>query len=265
MRSNNPLVSIVIPSFQQASFLERSVRSVVEQQYPFIECFVEDGGSTDESVQILQKLHQEFPQRLHWVSERDGGQADAINKGFHKTSGEIVAYLNSDDEYKPGAIAEVVRALQAEPQRMWLTGDCVIIDEKGKEIQSGIRWYKRFLRAFLSKSELLVVNPIAQPATFWRKKVAQQVGPFRKELRYCMDYEYWLRIWEVAGEPMVLSSAFASFRIHGQSKGGSQFQKQFAEELRVANMFTSSVVLQLLHKLHVRCILFVYERLKKTL
>ena len=121
------LVSIITPSYNQANFLETTISSVLEQDYPRIEYIIADGGSTDGSLEIIQR----YASRLGWwVSERDKGQADALNQGFTHAQGEVLAYLNSDDTYQPGAVAEAVAFLQAHPQVGMVYGDANFIDSE---------------------------------------------------------------------------------------------------------------------------------------
>src|SRR5512138_1788368 len=126
-----PLVSIITPSFNQAAFLETTIRSVLDQDYPSLEYFIVDGGSKDGSLEIIQR----YAHRLAgWVSEPDRGQTDAINKGFGMAHGEILAWLNSDDVYQPGAVAEAATFLQQNPEVGLVYGDATYIDENGRTI-----------------------------------------------------------------------------------------------------------------------------------
>lgn len=262
MSRSNLKISIVVPSFQQGVFLERCLRSILEQPYEALECIVRDGGSTDESVSILRRLKKEFPEKLQWVSRKDRGQTDALNSGFQAATGDILAYLNSDDEYVPGVFPQIAKEFRQKANLAWLTGDCEIIDANGGRIQGLVQLYKRVWRSFQKKEVLFVLNPIAQPATFWRKSAMKNVGPFTEQLRFCMDYDYWLRLWAGFGAPKLLSHSLARFRIHRLSKGGSQYRLQFAEELAVAQMHKAGRLAILLHRLHNSLIVGLYAILK---
>lgn len=268
---------IITPSYNQAQFIEKTLDSVVAQKGDFsVSLVVMDGGSTDETVEVLKKfelaINHQPSHIFKWVSEKDKGQTDAINKGIEqikkqigkKASQEqlIFAYLNSDDYYLPGAFQKVVAAFAQHPTCHWLVGDAVIVNEQGNEIQKPIRWYKQLWRLILFWSTLLILNPIPQPATFIRWSSVQETGPFNDQLRYVMDYEYWLRLHQHYGRPLQLNKPLAAFRIHGQSKGGSQFEKQFAEEFWVAKKFTHNSVLLMLHQLHSTLIVLIYKWLK---
>lgn len=257
---------IVTPSYNQAHFIQDTIDGLECQTLPYYH-FVSDGGSTDDTVKVLKK-NQDL---LDFVSEKDEGQTDAINKGlklflkkFPDADPEttIVAYINSDDYYFPGAFQVVKNAFYTYPSAKWLVGDCVIIDAEGNEIQKPIRWYKKFWRSILTRSILGVLNPIPQPAVFFRLSALKKTGLFTKELRYTMDYEYWLRLWQSCGAPLVVDAALSAFRIHEASKGVTRFGAQFAEEQMVAKQFSKNPILHFLHYLHANLIVGVYKLLK---
>src|SRR5512136_340290 len=185
-----PRITVVTPSFNQASFIEQTIHSVLTQGYPNLEYIVMDGGSTDGTVDILRK----YEKHLIWTSGKDGGQSDALNKGFRRASGEILAYINSDDVYAPGALLKAGGFFASHPQACWLTGRCRNIDAEGREIRKLIKVYKSFWMLFRSYKVLLAIDYISQPATFWRREVIQQVGPFDEKLHLTMDYDYSLRV-----------------------------------------------------------------------
>ena len=182
-----PRVSIVTPSFDQGCFLEETIRSVLLQGYPDLEYIVIDGGSTDQSVEIIQKYEKWL---AYWVSEKDSGQADAINKGFSHATGEIFAYLNSDDTFCRNAISTVVSFFDKRTESSLAYGDCQIIDES-----SAVN--DLWLAPQFDLTELLFRCYIAQPASFWRKsKMAKMAGDgdFNAGMHYAFDYEMWLRM-----------------------------------------------------------------------
>ncbi len=217
-------ISVVIPSYNQGKFIRQTIESILAQEGD-IEVFVADGGSTDETVEILKS----YGQKIQWVSEKDNGQTDAINKGLSRVTGDIVAYINSDDFYIPGAFKRVREVFSEHTEVMWLTGDALIVDEQGKEIQSWIRWYKKILRKLPFPWILYITNPIVQPSTFWRRELLKRVGFFRQEKHYTMDHDYWLRIIRYY-QPHIVKEPLSAFRIHGLSKGGRHYEKQFRED-----------------------------------
>lgn len=252
-----PKISIITPSYNQGTFIRETIESVLSQNYPNLEYWVIDGGSTDDTVSILKS----YGSQLHWISEKDNGQTDAINKGLARVTGDIIAYLNSDDIYLPGTLEMVATTFIENPQALWISSDGLIINARGREIQRFVRLYKTILRFVGSAWLLAIANYIVQPSTFWRARVHAHIGQFDTSLRYCMDYDFWLRLSKYA-TPHFLARPLACFRIHGESKGGAQFEKQFIEEYEVARRHTTNGVILLLHKLHASAILCVYRMIK---
>ncbi len=223
-------ISIIMPSFNHERFIERAIGSVLSQEGDFQrELIVIDGGSKDSTVEILRG----YGDAIRWVSEGDDGQADALNKGIAMATGDIIGWLNSDDVYEAGALAAVAEVFAAEPGAQWLYGKVRIIDGEDQEIRRWITAYKnRRMRRF-SQRRLLEENWISQMGVFWRRGAGEQVGEFRKDLHYCMDYNYWLRLGrEWPGR--FVDRYLAAFRWYTTSKSGAGFARQFAEELAVA-------------------------------
>jgi len=225
-------ISIITPSFNQANFIERTIQSVLSQNYPDLEYIVMDGGSTDGTIEILKK----YEGRIIWKSEKDNGQSDAINKGLKVATGDIVAYLNSDDIYEPGALNKVAEFFQNNPDKKWVYGKCKIINENDQEIRKPITTYKNLLLKKYSYAKLLSENFISQPATFWKREIHFELGFFDENEHYCMDYEFWLRTGKKypAG---VIDAYLANFRYYATSKSGSVNKKQFQDELRIAKKY----------------------------
>lgn len=255
-----PVVTVVTPSFNQAQFLEETIQSVLGQEYPALEYWVMDGGSTDSSVEILRRYNGQ----LNWVSEKDKGQTDAINKGFERASGDILMYINSDDVMSPGVIWKVVKLFEEHPDAQWITGEYQIIDQDGKPREGFIAVYKRIQRAimqllpFAQGFFLGINNPVAQPSTWIRRSAWEEVGPFSVELRYTMDYEYWLRLLALS-PVLIVSDVLSKFRVHSLSKGGTAYHTQMAEQLSVARAQGVAKPLLVLQGLHNQLILFVYQ------
>ncbi len=179
-----PRVTVVTPSYNQGGFIEETIRSVLLQGYPNLEYIVIDGGSTDQSVEIIRKYEKWL---AHWVSEKDEGQTHAINKGFTHSAGEICAYLNSDDVYLPNALRDVAAFFHKNSDTGMAYGDCQIIDESSRINDSWIAPEFNLL-------ELVFRCYIAQPAAFWRNSTAASVGNFNTEMHYAFDYQMWLRV-----------------------------------------------------------------------
>ena len=252
-----PSIGIVTPSLNQGRFIRETIESVIGQGCPGLEYWIIDGGSTDGTLGVLRG----YGDRVNWVSEKDDSQAQAVNKGLKRITSDIFAFLNSDDAYLPGALSLVAGYFQDHPDAMWLTGDHHIADEAGRRIQPYIAGYKRLLRRSPTFARLAVANFIVQPSTFWRRELLEEIGPFDETLRYCFDYDFWMRAirrypLHVIGEPL------SCFRIHSASKGGSEFSRQFAEEHKVVGRYTSDGTLLALHKVHAGLIVLAYRLMK---
>jgi glycosyltransferase involved in cell wall biosynthesis len=254
---DNPLISIIVPSYNQGNYIRKTIDSILTQSYKNVEIIVMDGGSGDQTIGILQSYGNE----IQWISENDRGQTHAINKGILKAKGEIISYLNSDDYFLDGALQKVVEAFEENPNLYWLTADYIIVDANEKPIQSAVIWYKRFFRKFLSFPLLSVLNPVIQPSTFLRKEIISELGFFREDLHYTMDYDYWMRAIQ-NHQPILLDTALSAFRIHVQSKGGSRYREQFKEEIYVAEQYCKSKLLLSLHRIHNWIIIMFYSFMK---
>lgn len=207
MKDSQPLVTIVTPSFNQGRFIKRTIESVLNQTYPNIQYIVMDGGSTDDTKAILHSYQNKF----YWVSEPDQGQTHAINKGLKMAKGEIIAYLNSDDVLMPDAVAKIVAYFAENPKCDLVYGNADYIDENDHVIG-------QYNTTNYSFERLMQDCMICQPATFWRKSIADLAGPFDEKIQYAMDYEYWLRIGSLGGHIQFLPEKLAASRLHDATK-----------------------------------------------
>jgi glycosyltransferase involved in cell wall biosynthesis len=177
-------VSIITPSFNQAEFLEATIQSVLAQDYPNLEYMIVDGGSTDGSFEIINKYADHL---AWWISERDRGQADGINKGLRRARGDVVAWLNSDDIYLPGAIQEAVAIFDADHDIGMVFGDAISIDREGQPLN-------RLSFGDWGLAELMRFQIICQPAVFMRRSALEQVGYLDDTFHYMLDHHLWMRI-----------------------------------------------------------------------
>ena len=204
-----PKISIVTPSFNQGQFLEETILSVLNQDYPNLEYIIIDGGSTDNSVEIIKK----YADRLaYWVSEPDKGQSDAINKGFRKSSGEILAWINSDDVYYSGVLAKMAQYFVDHPEVDFIFGYHDDIDETGKILRRGTHFpyvAHAFRRGFAQ---------ICQPTSFWRRSVWDSCGPLDENRHYLMDLDYFLGVVESDFQVRAVPVRVCAFRYHSHSK-----------------------------------------------
>jgi glycosyltransferase involved in cell wall biosynthesis len=201
-------ISVVIPSFNQAAFLRATLESVLSQADGETEVLVFDGGSTDGSVRILR----EYDDRIFWISERDGGQADAINKGLRRACGEVLAYLNSDDVYLPGALETVRAHFRDHPASLAAYG-------RAHHLKANGRFLSDYPTEPWNYERLQETCFICQPACFWRREAMERFGVLDASLNYAMDYEYWLRFGNsFAFDYLDKKPALAGSRLHDDTK-----------------------------------------------
>jgi len=215
------LVSIVTPSYNQAPFLEQTIRSVLEQDYPRIEYFVVDGGSTDGSVDVIKKYagtlgSDSSLSALHnrsidwWISEKDSGQGEAINKGLSRAKGEIIAWINSDDYYLLDAISSAVKVFEQNPDVALVYGDMLAVDQNSQAIN--VLKYQQ-----LSLEDLLCFQIIGQPAVFMRRGAYEKAGGLDKSFHFMLDHHLWIRIGQ-QGKILHVPQIWAAARYHAQAK-----------------------------------------------
>jgi glycosyltransferase involved in cell wall biosynthesis len=223
LKPDLPLVSIVTPSFNQARFLEATIQSVLSQNYPRLEYIIVDGGSTDGSLEIIRK----YSDRLSWwTSEKDKGQTDALNKGFAHATGNILAWLNSDDTYQPGAVASAVEFMRENLQLGLVYGDSNYINEAGEVIG-------KFPAAQTDLNHLRQgYVHIPQQASFFRGDLWRSVGPLDPSFFFAMDYDLWVRLAAIS-QVKYVSQTWANFRLHRAGKTIAADDRCWPEMLRV--------------------------------
>lgn len=212
--TNLPRITIVTPSFNQASYLEQTIRSVLDQGYPNLEYGVVDGGSTDGSVQIIERYRHKLD---FAIIEPDGGQTEAINKGLHRAQGEIVGWLCSDDTLLPGSLQMIGQHFASHGRDVWLAGACRVVDPNGQVTSVAKPCGEFTIPGVLLRSDNRpVVFP--QPSMFWRRSLHDQLGLLDESLHYCMDFDFWLRLIKAGHRPTLLETELATYRLHDTSK-----------------------------------------------
>lgn len=218
-----PLVSIITPSFNQSPFIEQTIRSVLEQDYPHIEYIIVDGGSSDGSLDIIKKYAHQL---AWWVSEPDRGQTDAINKGFAHAHGQILAWINSDDTYEAGAVAAAVEVMQGRPEVGLVYGDANFIDGAGRvtgRFPAAQTSYARLRRGYVH---------IPQQAAFFQADLWKKVGPLDPSFFFAMDYDLWVRLARLA-PVLYVPRLWANFRLHTLGKTFASDDRCWPEMIRV--------------------------------
>ena len=216
-----PLVTVVTPSYNQGRFIRETIESVLTQNYPRVEYLVLDGGSTDSTISVLQ----EYSGRLAWVSEPDGGQASAVNAGWRRGTGEILAWLNSDDVYLPGAIGAAVSHFLAHPDTDVVYGEAYHTDEQGRVLA-------RYPTEAFVWDRLKDTCFISQPTVFMRRSAVARVGYLDEALHFCMDYDLWIRLGRSC-RFACLPEYLALSRLHAATKTIGRRRECYAEVLRM--------------------------------
>lgn len=223
-------VSIVTTCFNSQQTIRDTIESILSQEGNFeLEYIITDAGSTDTTRDVIA----EYGARITLIDATGTNQSQGINRGLREASGDIVAFLNADDIYKSGTLQAVVDGFARNPAKLWLVGQCAIIDGEGREFHGAITNYKNFLLKNYSYWLLLIENFICQPAVFLRREALATVGFFSERENLVMDYEYWLRIGRV-GEPIVLPRDLAGFRRIEGTKSNKLYGRQFRDDMRVS-------------------------------
>ena len=238
-----PTVSIITPSFNQARYLEATIQSVLSQDYPRIEYIIVDGGSTDGSVDVIQKYADKV---AWWVSEKDRGQTDAINKGFARATGQILAWLNSDDTYEPRAVGQAVMYLLEHPEVGMVYADCNYINEEGRVIgkfPAAQTDLARLRRGYVH---------IPQQTMFFRAELWKQIAPLDASFYFAMDYDLWTRIASRAELKYLAGQTWANFRIHTSGKTIAADDRCWPEMIRVHYRDGGSFLSPIVAKYYIR-------------
>ena len=240
---NQPLISIVTPSFNQARYLEATIRSIFDQDYPAVEYIIVDGGSHDGSLEIIQR----YASRLAWwVSETDKGQTDALNKGFSLAKGHILAWINSDDTYEPGALAAAAQYFIDHPETGLIYANTNFIDETGRKIgrfPAAQTDYRRLRQGYVH---------IPQQAAFFRADLWRQVGPLDPDFYFAMDYDLWVRLAKLAPLTYLPDQTWANFRLHTSGKTITADDRCWPEMLKVHYRDGGSFISPIVAKYYVR-------------
>jgi glycosyltransferase involved in cell wall biosynthesis len=244
-----PKISIVIPSYNKADYIRDTLDSIFKQEYPNLEVIIQDGGSTDGTVGVIKKFATKYPKIVSWVSKKDKGQMDAINKGLKKATGELLTFINADDIYEQGALEAIGKAYSENPDALWLAGRGKVINKEGKEVAGWVTKYKNLLLKLNSYNLLLVTNYLMQPSVFLTKNSYQKYGPFKGTDKFVMEYDLWLKLGKTE-MPTVIDRNLSRFRLAGDNISSTQFSNTLTEDLKIVRNYTNNPILLGLHKLH---------------
>lgn len=222
-------ISIITPSYNQGQYLEETIQSVINQEYPDLEYIIIDGGSTDDSVDIIKKYEEDID---YWVSEKDNGQSDAINKGLKKATGDIVAWLNSDDLYCDNTLQNVAEIFTKNADVDLLYGRVINFCENENDVLWEVYPF--------NPVDFLKRTAIHQPGVFWRRHVHNEIGYLDESIHYQMDYDLWVRIF-FNYNVMPVYETFSRFRIHKSSKTSNNPPELYLDYRRVYSRFINSL------------------------
>ncbi len=246
----SPKISIVIPSYNKVKYIEKTLQSIVAQKNAKFEVIIQDGGSTDGTLGVIKKYAKKYPSLISFESKKDGGQLDAINKGIKKAKGEIVTFINADDEYESGALETVTGYFIENPNALWFAGKCRIVNDKGQEIAKFWTLCKNILLKINSYSLLLFTsNYVSQPSTFVTKKAYQKYGPFTGNKKFVYEYDMWLTLGKIA-MPVVINKYLSKFRISEDNISSVIYNDLFDMDIKVVKKHSRNKIFVYSHSIN---------------
>jgi len=249
MKIKSPKISVVIPSFNKVNFIGKTIDSIINQNYPNLEVIIMDGGSRDGTLGIIKQYAGKYPEIVRYQSKKDRGQWDAINKGFRQAKGKILAYINADDEYLPGAFSEVEKTYRANIDAFWFAGRGRMIDGGGRRIAKLPTVYKNVLLFLNLRFLLLTTNYLMQPSVFITKVAWERFGPFIGYNNFVLEYDLWLKISK-SKMPVVMGKYLSSFRLEPGTISSSLSETLLLQDENIVKKYTENPLILLLHKLH---------------
>jgi glycosyltransferase involved in cell wall biosynthesis len=247
MTSQNPKISVIIPSFNKVKYIGKTLKSIFDQKYPNLEVIIEDGGSTDGTTRVIKEFAERYP--IIWESKKDKGQSDAVNIGLKKATGEILTFINADDSYLTGSFNTVSEACIKNPNALWFAGRGMVVNGDGKEIAQAVTWYKNLFLFLNRKSLILILNYLMQPSVFFTKQAYREFGPFEGNKNYILEYDFWLKLAKKS-MPVVIDSILSAFRISGNNISSVNYKKLLADDQKIVGKYTKNPLIILLHKLN---------------
>jgi glycosyltransferase involved in cell wall biosynthesis len=242
-----PKISVVIPSYNKAVFIEKTLESIFIQEYKNLEVIIQDGGSTDRTVEIIKRFSKKYP--IIWESKKDKGQLDAVNIGLKRATGDILTFINADDCYVSGAFTSISNAYTKNYAALWFAGRGIVIDKNGKEIAKSVTLYKNLLLSLNSRFHLLATNYLMQPSVFFTRPAYKKYGPFTGTSDFITEYDFWLKLGKIS-MPVVINKNISKFRIESGTKTKTMSKKLLLQDWKIVNKYTKNPILLALHKLN---------------
>lgn len=246
----NPVkISVVIPSYNKAKFIKKTLDSVLNQNYSYLEVIIQDGGSTDGTLEIIKEYQKKYKEVISFQSSKDGGQLDAINSGLKKAKGDILTFINADDTFEKDAFFVVSEYYKENPDGLWFAGKGRVVDERDNEIMKLVTWYKNFLLYNNTFYMLLTTNYLMQPSVFLTKKAYKKYGPFTGTKNFVLEYDLWLSLSKVK-MPIVINQFLSNFRIESTTKTMNMGKNILSEDLKIVKRYTTNKLILFLHLVH---------------
>lgn len=242
-----PKISVVIPSFNKAKYIGITLKSIFSQGYKNLEVIVQDGGSTDGSVDTIKKYAKEYP--IIWETKKDNGQLDAVNKGFQKATGDIFTFINADDYYEKEIFYDISTAYLSNSDKLWFAGRGIVVNERGKEIARLVTIYKNYLLSMSNYNLLLANNYLMQPSVFFTKEAYKKYGPFTGTNDFITEYDFWLKLGKIS-MPGIINKTISKFRIEPTTKTKRMFNSLLKEDRKIVIKYTNNLLILIFHDLN---------------
>lgn len=238
-----PLISVIVPSYNKVKYIGKTLDSIFTQNYPNLEVIVQDGGSTDGTLDIIKKY------KVILESKKDKGQLDAINLGMLKAHGEILTFINADDYYEADTFKLISDAYVKNPNAKWFVGQGRVVNERNVEIAKLFTLYKNIFLFLNRKLFLLLTNYIIQPSVFFTKTTYNKFGPFVGTAKFVLEYDFWLKLSKIE-MPVVINKPLSNFRLEKDTKTMTMFDSILGEDTKLVKKYTSNPLILILHDLH---------------